>query len=244
MKRFQNYEEAVQAFHENEGGSWDPFMSKYSQITSNLNAKMKHSPAYHARLLQWFDAASDLPTPWPEEYAKKMLRKKNGPYPEIFGWCKEESLLFLESILGMGVSPLLFVSSTYSTLLGFAAYSENAAATSLLLQYCTAPESRLLLTEKHVPKDDAMLYSSLLHRMCSRSSTQSMLKVVDAILDHDPDAILAKTKKGATVYKNAQSSIKPALKQRYNERLSQLEAQRIFQEIGEKDFVVSAPRKI
>lgn len=244
MKRFKNYQEAVQAFLENDGGAWDPFMNKHSQITSSLNAKMEHSSEYHVRLLQWFDAASDLPTPWPEEYAKNLLRKKNGPYPEIFGWCKDENLLFLESILGMGLSPVLFVPSAYSTLLGFAAYTENASATNLLLQYCTTPESRLLLTEKQVQKNDTMLYSTLLHRMCSRSSTPNMLKVVDVILDHDPDAILAKTKGGATVYKNAQSSLRSALEQRYNERLSQLEAQRIRDEIEEKDFVVSVRRKI
>ena len=144
----------------------------------------------------------------------------------------------------MGISPVLFVPSAYSTLLGFAAYTENATATNLLLQYCTSPQSRLLLTEKQVQDNDAMLHSTLLHRMCNRGFTQSMLKVVDVILDHDPDAILAKTKGGATVYKNASSSIRPALEQRYNERLAQLEAQRIREQIEEKDFAVSARRKI
>lgn len=244
MKRFKNYEEAVQAFLENEGGSWDPFMSKHSQITSSLNAKMEHSPKYHARLLKWFDAASDLPTPWPEEHAQNLLRKKNGPYPEIFGWCKEENLLFLESILGMGISPVLFVPSAYSTLLGFAAYTENAPATNLLLQYCTIAQSRLLLTEKQLKDNDAMLYSTLLHRMCNRGFNQNMLKIVDIILEHDPDAILAKTKGGASVYKNASLSIRPALEQRYNERLAQLEAQRIHEHIEEKDFAVPNRRKI
>lgn len=245
MKRFKTHEEAVLAFQENEGGAWDPFMSKHNQISSSLNAKMECNAAYNARLIQWFDAASDLATPWPEEHLKAILRKRNGPYPEIFGWCKEENLFFLESVLGMGVSPLMFVSSAFSTLLGFAAYTENTNAVVLLLQYCASPESRLLLTEKHVRKDDPMLQSTLLHRLCMRySHSTEVLKIVDAILDHDPDAILAKTQGGETVHKKATSGIKSGLEQRYNERLSQLQAQRIQQGLEGKDFVSPARRKI
>ncbi len=245
MKRFKTYEEAVLSFQDNEGGAWDPFMSKHSQISNSLNAKMECSAAYHARLMKWFDAASDLATPWPDEHLKSVLCKRNGPYPEIFGWCKEENLFFLESLLGMGVNPLMFVSSAYSTLLGFAAYTENTNAVVLLLQYCTPPDSRLLLTEKHVRKDDPMLHSTLLHRLCMRHSYSSeILKIVDAILDHDPDAILAKTHAGQTVHKKARSDIKSELEQRYNERLSQLQAQRIQQQMEGKDFAYPTRRKI
>lgn len=247
MKRFKTHEEAVLAFHNNKSGSWDPFMSKHSQIDSSLNTKMECSAAYHASLMQWFDAASDLTTPWPKEHVKSILKKRTGPYPEIFGWCKEENLFFLESVLGLGVDPLMFVSSAYSTLLGFAAYTENTNAVVLLLQYCTPPDSRLLLTEKQVRKDDPMLHSTLLHRLSMRysyASTSEVLKVVDAILDHDPDAILAKTHGGQTVPEKARLDIKAGLQQRYNERLSLLQSQRIHQELEGKDFVSSNRRKI
>lgn len=247
MKRFKTHEEAVLAFQNNQGEAWDPFMSKHSQISSSLNTKMEFSAAYHASLIQWFDAASDLTTPWPKEHIKSILNKKNGPYPEIFGWCKEENLFFLESALGLGLDPLLFVTSAYSTLLGFAAYTGNTDAVVLLLQYCTAPESRLLLTEKHVRKDDPMLHSTLLHRLSMRyssSSSTEILKIVDAILDHDPDAILAKTHGGQTVHKKARSDIKSGLEQRYNERLSLLQSQRIEQELEGKDFASPNRRKI
>lgn len=245
MKKFENYQQAVTAFEQSPGGSWLDYTNRHSQISPDLNQQMSASREYHNRLMAWFDAASELPTPWPQEYMKAIFKKKNGAYPEVFGWCKEQNLFFLESLLGMGANPLLFVQSVYSTLLGFAAYSENHEAVKVLLQHCSSPQSRLMLTKDHVSAEDPMLHSTLLHRLCGRfSSTPNLLKIVDHILEHDPDAILAKTKGGKTPLAVCKSYLKKEMQQRYNDRMAQLQALRIAQEVENPTAAASARRKI
>ena len=245
MKKFETYAEALTAFFDSEGGAWQPATRRQSQLDYSLNTKMSSSAQYHRRLMGWFDAASNLQTPWPEEYMDQILRKKDGAYPEVFGWCKEENLLFLESLLGMGANPLAFVPSAYATLLGFAAYSENAEAVKLLLQYCQPPESRLLLTQPHLSANDNNLNSTLLHRICARSSSSlKMLNVVDYILEHDPDAILAQTQGGDTPHTGSCYMLKTAIEQKYNARQAQLQAERILEQIEPGGLEAHPRRKI
>lgn len=244
MKKFKTYAKAVTDFLQNEGGAWQSSTRRQSQLDPSLNHKMSATAKYHSSLSAWFDATSELETPWPQEYMDQILRKKDGAYPEVFGWCKQDNLLFLEKILQMGANPLLFVPSAYATLLGFAAYAENAEAVKLALQYCQAPESRLLLTEKHLSANDNNINSTLLHRICTRPCSLNMLKVVDYILEHDPDAILAQTQGGLTPHGGCRSKLKSAMEQRYNDRLAQLQAERLFQEIELGDFDTQPRRKI
>lgn len=245
MKKYETYAEALRAFLDNEGGSWQPATRRQSHLDFSLNTKMSSNAKYHNRLMGWFDAASNLQTPWPEEVMDQILRKKDGAYPEVFGWCKDENLLFLESLLGMGANPLAFIPSAYATLLGFAAYSENAEAVKLLLQYCQPPESRLLLTQQHLSANDNNLNSTLLHRIGARSSSSlRMLHVVDHILEHDPDAILAQTQGGDFPHTASCYMLKPPMEQRYNDRQAQLQAERIWGEIAPGELGAHPRRKI
>ena len=193
--------------------------------------KKEISGAYLDEFRSWIAACQNLSTPW--SAADLMALSSAGRARNDDGSMSRRTEVLalmetpfaahqdiLETFLQWGMNPTAFIKRAHVTLLGYAAYAQRLDDVKLLLRYCTPPSSRLLLESKMLPRGtanrDSMVNSTLLHRMASRFSKdcQKILPIVDAILEHDPAAIMCKTKNGSLPEHGATGPLRQEMKDR------------------------------
>lgn len=239
MNPFENHEQAVLYFvSKMRTSTWKSQAQRSSGMNTDIQCKINTSKKADTEIEAWLAASNHLPTPWPSPLLTTLLQfKNNGPYPEIFGWLTPARVGFLQSLLDRGANPLEFVPEAHATLLGFAVYTQSLKALEVLVNYCQAPASRLVLTSEHVPSNSKSLNSTLLHRFCARvKKSPESLQIIDCLLEHDPDAVLAKNAAGKYPHNSAlHAPLAQEVKARYVHRVAQVQAQRILSELEVPD---------
>ena len=227
-KLFKTHKDALTEF---EKLSVPQLRVKGNQSGLIIPQKKEISGAYLSEFHSWISACKNLPLPWSSKDLMTLAsagraRNDDGSISrrtEVLALMETPFAAhqdILETFLQWGMSPTAFIKRAHVTLLGYAAYAQRLDDVKLLLRYCTPPASRLLLESKMLPRGtanrDSMVNSTLLHRLAPRFSKdyQKILPIMDAILEHDPAAILCKTKNGLWPEHGATGPLRQEMKDR------------------------------
>ena len=238
---FQTHSEALIAFRQ--------LSPKKTRVKGNQTGvivpqKKEISGAYLNEFREWMALCQKLPTPWPHKILMELANTSRSRNDDGSESRRTEVLALmetpfsqhedvLEQLLQWGMDPTMFIKKAHVTMLGYAVYARRLDDVKVLLRHCSPPKSRLLLESSmlpsHTPNRNSMVNSTLLHRVSERFSKaphqpQQVLPIVDALLEHDPSAILCKTKNGRLPEDFATGPLRQEIKDRrlaYQAQLSQ-----------------------
>ena len=115
------------------------------------------------------------------------------------------ALAFWSAMFTRGLSPTTYMPKLQMTPLGYTAFAKNAQALAFMLRHTSPPESRLTLLKEHLSvgqRSKGHEGNTLLHRLLNRAAGSSgnegraLLKCVQRIIAHDPDAPLCQNSMG------------------------------------------------
>lgn len=236
ISTFKTHKEAIDAFYaliEN----WDD-----PPNPQNDNA-LRRLPGFLAQLKTWVDQSDKLGT-WSRKHFETLCNARcDGRIGFLLRASAFSEYDFLvNKLLDRGWDPAMYIQDQGVSSLGYAAYALKPVAVAKFLKHCPPPDCRLALKAEHLTGYDKhrLTGSTLLHRLGERQSggfalsdSNTLKQVIDLLIDHDPEALLAKTKGGQFPENFAGGALKTYLAERraaYQASQSQVDLQDATQE--------------